>query len=201
MEKTIAVYGHSGHGKVVAQIAESLGYGPILWIDDDPEKNAMGWDEFLREFPGVEVALGIGDNALRHRIFEKVKAEGVALATLVDPAAAVARSALLGEGSVVMPQAVVNTDASVGCGCIINSASVIEHDCRLGDFVHVSPQAALAGNVRIRDRVHIGLGACVIQGLDIGEDAVVGAGAVVIENVEARTMVAGVPARKKKEWM
>jgi len=47
----------------------------------------------------------------------------------------------------------------------------------------------------IEDDVWIGAGAIILPGIKIGEGAVIGAGAVVTNNVEARTIVAGNPAR------
>jgi len=49
--------------------------------------------------------------------------------------------------------------------------------------------------VRIEDDVWIGAGAIVLPGVTIGRAAVVAAGAVVTRDVEAMTVVAGVPAR------
>jgi acetyltransferase-like isoleucine patch superfamily enzyme len=50
--------------------------------------------------------------------------------------------------------------------------------------------------VRIENDAWIGAGAIVLPGVRIGVGAIVGAGAVVTRAVEARTVVAGVPARR-----
>jgi UDP-perosamine 4-acetyltransferase len=80
----------------------------------------------------------------------------------------------------------------------------VEHDCRVGDHVHIGTGAQLTGGVRVGNGAHIGAGATVRQSLSIGEGAIVGVGAAVVQDVEAWTVVAGVPARlleqrKKKE--
>jgi maltose O-acetyltransferase len=49
--------------------------------------------------------------------------------------------------------------------------------------------------IRIADGAWLGGGAIVLPGITVGEEAVVGAGAVVTRDVEARTVVAGNPAR------
>ncbi|MCM3534314.1 hypothetical protein M3693_08745 [Cellulosimicrobium funkei] len=48
----------------------------------------------------------------------------------------------------------------------------------------------------IGDRVFVGAGAVINMGVTIGDEAVIGAGAVVTKDVPARTVVAGVPARR-----
>jgi maltose O-acetyltransferase len=52
-----------------------------------------------------------------------------------------------------------------------------------------------AREVRLGDRVWIGNRVTILPGVSIGDDAVVGAGAVVTSDVEARSVVAGNPAR------
>ena len=197
--KRIGIYGVGGHGKVVAQIARASGYSDIVWIDDAAGNGVFSFERFLQAYPETPVALGIGSNAARQRIAEKIEASGTVLLTVVHPNASIAPDAVIGAGTVVMPMAVVNAEARIGKGVIVNSAAVIEHDCVLGDFVHISPNAALAGTVSVGKRSHIGIGSSVIQGIAIGEDCVVGAGAAVVSSLPDGVMAAGVPAVIKKE--
>lgn len=53
--------------------------------------------------------------------------------------------------------------------------------------------------VHIEDKVWIGSNATVLPGVTIGEGAIVAAGAVVTRDVDARTVVAGVPAKLIKK--
>ena len=53
--------------------------------------------------------------------------------------------------------------------------------------------------ITIKDFVWIGIGATILQGVTIGEGAVICAGAVVINDVEAFSVVGGIPAKKIKE--
>lgn len=194
--KALYIYGQSGHGKVVADIARACGYTQIAFIDDDPMKTeVLRFDHTLHvEIP---VALGIGNNAIRAKVAHKLLQSGFRLATLIHPSAVLSPTARIGSGSVVMPHCVVNADAIIGSGCILNSGCVIEHDCALGDFVHVSPNAALAGGVRIGEGTHIGIGASVIQNIEIGAHSIIAAGSAVTCKIPQHVMAAGVPARIK----
>lgn len=192
----IAIFGASGHGKVVAEIAEACGYTLKAVYDDDSA------GKHIFETPATEfqktllpVALGIGSNNARQLVHERLKGEGVSIATLIHPSAFISPRAGVGAGTVIMPRVVINAQARIGEGVILNTGCIIEHDCVIGDFSHVSPRAALAGNVVVGARSHIGIGACIIQGVVIEEDVTVGAGAVVIGNVPKGSTVVGNPAR------
>jgi len=67
--------------------------------------------------------------------------------------------------------------------------------------VHIATGAQLASTVRVGAGTHIGVGATIRQCISIGENVIVGAGAVVIRDVNANSVVAGVPARalRKRE--
>jgi sugar O-acyltransferase (sialic acid O-acetyltransferase NeuD family) len=198
------VYGAGGHGKVVADLVLDSGETLLGFIDDDPRRaeEAMfglpvrSLSEWLKS-GNPRVALGIGDNAVRRSVFQKVREAGLPLATLVHRSASVARSAELGDATVAMAGCVVNADARIGLGAILNSGCVVEHEVILGDFVHVSPSAALGGGARVGPGTHIGMGAMVLPGIRIGANVRVGAGAVVTRAVDDGVTLVGVPARPR----
>lgn len=199
MERTeIYIYGASGHGKVIADIACHCGYTFAGWIDDKSDSDALEWEEFRSLHPTGAIAIGIGDNNARERIMRKIAEAGYQLPPLIHPGAVISASATIGEGSVIMPLAVVNADALIGRGCIINSGAVVEHDCILEDYVHISPNAALAGGVHIKHHTHIGIGAAVIQKITVGSGCIIAAGSAVIRDIPDDSMAAGVPAAVRK---
>ena len=65
----------------------------------------------------------------------------------------------------------------------------LEHDIDDPQFVHVGAP------VVVEDYVYIGPRAIILPGVRIGEGAVIAAGAVVTKDVDAYTLVGGVPAR------
>jgi UDP-N-acetylbacillosamine N-acetyltransferase len=194
----LAVYGASGHGKVVADIAKRNGYKDILFIDDG-DNSHIDFETFSKEYTSTyPIALGIGDNYIRSKVFEKVISYGFDIITLIDPSAVIAPSVKIDAGVVIMPQVVINSDVYIAKGAIINSGAVIEHDVEIGDFSHISPNVALAGGVKVGDFTHIGIGSSVIQNISIGDDVIVGAGSVVIKDIEDDLVVVGNPAHKIK---
>jgi len=202
--RKLAIFGASGHGKVVADTAECCGWHVIEFYDDAwPELQHNGaWPvlgdtaallERIKQFDGIIVA--IGNNRIRHTKLLELQAAGARLCSLVHPAATLSRYVALGEGSVVFAGAVVNVDVRIGLGAILNTGCSIDHDCELGAAVHVSPGARLAGGVTVGNLSWIGIGASVRQLVRIGVGVMVGAGAAVTADVADELTVVGVPAR------
>ena len=202
----LAILGASGHGKVLADIAELTGWEKIDFFDDAwPErKNNGAWQvigdtqkllDSLKAYDGVIVA--IGNNKIRQQKLQQLDSAGAKIITLIHPSATVSRYTEIGLGSVVVAGAVINPDCNIGSGVIINTCSSVGHDCALGDAVHVCPGARLAGGTVVGERAWIGVGSSVRQLIRIGSDAIVGAGAAVVQDVLPNITVVGVPARPK----
>lgn len=191
--KSIAVYGASGHGKVVADIAMTNGYDEVIFIDDG-DNTYLNFQEYIKLYT-YPIALGIGDNNIRKRVYEKIKAENLEVKTLIHEKAIVAKDIILKEGVVIMAGAVVNIGSTIGIGSILNTSSVIDHDCNIGDFVHIAPNSALAGDVSVNNMALVGIGSSIVQGKIIGENSVIGAGSVVINDIPDNVISYGVPAK------
>lgn len=201
--KRLAIIGGGGHGKVVADCAELLGWNHIQFFDDlwpDLLMNEI-WpvsgksDSFFNrvsEFDGCVVA--IGNNRVRLALSKKIIDKGFQLATLIHPSAIISRYSHISNGTVVFAGAVINPGTKIGIASIINTSASVDHDCILGDAVHISPGAHIAGGVTIGDYSWIGIGASIKQTIHIGNEVIVGAGAAVVKNVATGKTVIGVPA-------
>lgn len=202
--RKLAILGASGHGRVVADIAESCGWNQIDFYDDawpKVTKNAC-WtingaiDDFYVHSPEFQgVIVGIGDNKTRLSIIDQLLANKMPLISLIHPSAVISQHASIGLGVVVMPQVVINVGVKIGDGVILNTSCSIEHDCKLEDGVHISPGAHLAGGVVVCKSTWVGIGANVRQYLSIGNNTIVGAGATVVSNVASNVTVVGTPAK------
>ncbi|NLN62733.1 MAG: acetyltransferase [Myxococcales bacterium] len=118
--------------------------------------------------------------------------------TLVHPSAYVSSRAVLGRGVVIFPQAVVHARAVIGDHALVLSRALIGHDCRVGDHCIVAAGAQLTGRVAVGTTAYIGANATVLGDLSVGAQSLVGAGSVVTRDVTPRQVVAGVPARWRR---
>ena len=196
MSKSIYIYGASGHGLVVADVAKSCGYENIVFLDDDKSKGFLAFDD-IKENRDYHIAFGIGNNQIREKLYKKVRENGFAIPTLIHPSSIISSSARIEEGTVVMPNVVVNAKAYIGKCVILNSSCVVEHESIIGDFVHISPKVAIAGDVKIGNFTHIGIGSSVIQCLEIGKNSIIGAGSVVVKNIADFKKAYGNPCKEE----
>ena len=177
------IIGASGHGKVVADIAELNGYDDIVFLDADPTKTEcgghpiVGTDNDCSDLKG-DVFVAIGNAEARKRIMERESTRNFPV--LIHPSAVVAKS------------------AKIGKGCIVNTCSSVDHDCVLGDFVHVSVGAHLSGTIKVGEETWIGAGVTVNNNLDICGGCMIGAGAVVVNSIDKAGTYIGIPAALKK---
>ncbi len=193
------IFGCSGHGKVIAELAEMLNLKIEAFLDDSPKGKHFGTipiyntTEKLSFDANSSLIIGVGNNKIRKML--SARFDYFKLFTLIHKSAIISTSAKIENGTVVMANVIVNAEAQIGQHVILNSASIIEHNCIIGDFVHVSPGVTLSGNIIIGEGTHIGSGSTVIPGIKIGKWCTIGAGTVVLKDVPDGATVVGNPGR------
>lgn len=197
----LIIIGASGHGKVIADIAEKNGYKKIAFLDDNEDVHECGGYPVVGKSSDAgkmdaDIIVGIGKATVRKRLLESLKE--AKLVTLIHPNAVVADDVSIGTGTVVMAGAVINPGTRIGEGCIINTCASVDHDCKIEDYVHISVGAHVAGTCNIGGRSWIGAGATVSNNIRVCEDCMIGAGAVVVEDIGESGTYVGCPAKKIK---
>lgn len=202
MTKQLAIVGASGHGKVIADIAEQLGFTVKFYDDAYPTKTHIEhWpiqgtcaDLIALHTTPIDVVVAIGNNEIRQQKIQLLQKNSFNLITLIHPTAVISKYAVIAAGTVVFAGAIINAFAKVGEGCIINTSAVVEHDCTLGDFTHICPNVALAGGVVVGSKSWVGIGSQVRQLITIGDNCLIGAGSTVVKNIPNNATVFGSPA-------
>lgn len=208
----LLIIGAGGLGREVAEAAMAANdaaprpcWHVLGFLDDDP--SAAGLDgapvlgsiETVKDFPAAKVVVCIGRpgaNWLRKRVVQRMGLPPERYATIVHPGASLARSTVVGHGTVLLAGVVTTAAVRIGAHVVAMPQTVLTHDDVVGDFATFGSGARLAGRVSIGEGAYVGAGALVREHLTVGEWAVVGMGAVVLDHVPPREIWAGVPAAR-----
>lgn len=206
MKRPLILIGGGGHCKSVIEVAESAGYEikGILDMPDEvgkevlPGHKVIGTDDeipqYVEECDFIITVGFIKNPALRIKLYNKVKAAGGKLATIIASTAHVSKYAELGEGTVIMHHAFVNAGAKIGDNCIINTFVNIEHDAEVGNQCHISTGTMVNGECKIGKNCFIGSQSVCANCIEIASDIIVGAGSVVRKSIRVKGIYAGNPA-------
>ena len=206
MKRPLILIGGGGHCKSVIEVAESAGYEikGILDMPDEvgkevlPGHKVIGIDDeipqYVEECDFIITVGFIKNSALRIKLYNKVKAAGGRLATIIASTAHVSKYAELGEGTVIMHHAFVNAGAKIGDNCIINTFVNIEHDAEVGNQCHISTGTMVNGECKIGESCFIGSQSVCANCIEIASDIIIGAGSVVRKSIRVKGIYAGNPA-------
>ena len=196
MSNSVFIYGGGGHAKTVISLLRLLKYDITGIIDDGLPAgteisgvSVLGGAELLPNLrsQGISNAVnavgGIGNYAIRWKIFELLRKEGFSFPTLIHPGAFVEDTVMLADGIQVLAQSYISSESRIGFGTLINAGVIISHVGNIGRCVNLSPGALLAGQVTVEDFAQIGMGATINLGVRIGSAARIGNSAVVKADV------------------
>lgn len=119
--KCLLIIGADGHGKVVAEVAENIGYEKIAFLDDNtPEAIRKVYKLEILKDQYCDAFVGSGNNKLRDELIQKFQNCGYTVPVLIHPSAYISRMAKIDIGTVVEPKAIVNVNSHISTACIIS---------------------------------------------------------------------------------
>lgn len=205
------IVGAGGHALVVADILASArasdahGRESVLvgFVDDADDRQGTvimgvpvyGRIDDLARAAHDAVIVAIGDNHVRARVFDTLRARGESFIAAIHPSAIVGSGVRIGDGAMLSPGVIIGPDSVIGDDVILNTGCSVDHHNVIDAHAHIAPGVHLGGEVHIGARTLVGIGATVIPGRTIGEDAIVGAGAVVTQDIPPGARAIGIPAR------
>lgn len=186
------------------------GWAVAGFLDDDPARHGrlidglpvLGGVDAIADRPDAYVVIctaSTRDQGSRKRITERLGLPPERYATIVHPAASVARGTEIGAGSVLMANVVVTAPQEIGSHAVVMPHVTITHDDEIADFVTFASRVALSGSVTVGEGAYLGSGALIREGLKIGAWALIGMGAVVLEDVPEGQVWVGNPARRLRD--
>jgi len=125
----------------------------------------------------------------------------------IEPGAIIRDMVEIGDNCVIMMGAVINIGAVIGEKTMIDMNVVVGGRAVVGSNCHIGAGTVLAGVIEppsakpvvIEDDVMTGANVVILEGIKVGKGAVIAAGSVVISDVEANTVMAGIPAKPLKK--
>ncbi|WP_105630743.1 NeuD/PglB/VioB family sugar acetyltransferase [Cronobacter dublinensis] len=202
----LGIYGAGGLGREVLMLARAINqctsrWREIFFIDDVTDAREVYGAAVVRfdaRPAECEVAIAIGEPALRQRLAQKLA--GVApLATLIHPNVDVPEQSVIHPGVIIFEGVFISCGVAIGKNALILPRAYISHDCAIGAHSVVAGLVALGGYVKIGERAFLGMNSCVKEQIHIGNDAIVGMGAAVVNDVADTTIVAGTPAKMMRQ--
>ncbi|MGN6276814.1 MAG: DapH/DapD/GlmU-related protein [Solirubrobacterales bacterium] len=185
-------------GEEVAALVDNLPPEEVAAADGDEETigaPVLTPAELSPQQLDLPVAIPLITPGHRFAVMAEARSLGFrSFPALLDPTAVVARSAQVGEGTVVNAGAVIAGAATLGRSVHLNRSASVGHHNRVEDYATLGPGCVLAGHVTIGRGAFVGAGAVCPPGVTVGPNAVVGAGAVVVHDVPAGAVVVGNPA-------
>jgi sugar O-acyltransferase (sialic acid O-acetyltransferase NeuD family) len=115
------------------------------------------------------IVLGVGykDLSARHEVFQRIKAAGFRLATLIHKNAYVRCQDHIREGAIVMANATVDCNAVIGEAAVLWPGAVVNHDSVIGKNTFLSPSATVCGFVNVGANCFVGAGAVVVDHVNV----------------------------------
>ncbi|MFD9733006.1 acetyltransferase [Umezawaea sp. NPDC059074] len=176
-------------------------------LDDDPARHGdlvdgtpvLGGSDLVHEHPDAAVLVctaSIRTPDSRPTIAGRLGLPDDRLATLVHPAASVARGTDVGAGSILLAGVVVTAPQRIGRFVVAMPQVLLTHDDEVHDGVTMAGRVALAGGVTVGRSAYLGAGALVRENLTVGELSVLGMGSVLLDDLPAGQTWVGSPARR-----
>ena len=193
----IIIYGGGGHGKSVIELIRRLGIYQIAGIIDDGltagttimDVPVLGGGDILPQLSaqGIRLAAnavgGIGNVAVRIKIYQRLAQAGFAFPILIHPSAVVEASVKIAPGVHIFPMAYVGSEVQLGFGSIINTRAIVSHECKIGAYANLSPGSILAGEVQVGEGTLVGMGANINLQVKIGRLARLGNGSIIKSDI------------------
>lgn len=210
--RTLYIFGAGGHGREVAWLAEQLWGNRVtrrFLVNDTYAQtesvDGIGVQSLSSAEPddGARFVVALGDPAQRRRAAMECAGVGLRPICIVHPRAEMSARVRMGDGVIVCAGNTVTTGVSLAAHVHLNLNCTVSHDVDIGEFSTLSPGVHISGHVHIGSGVFIGTGVNIINGkagapLTIGDGAVIAAGACVTRSVEPGSLMAGVPAVRKR---
>lgn len=160
----LLIIGAGQYGMVVKEIAGTLAYDKIDFLDDNSEKAVGKIADIAKvkdEYKNAVVAIGNAD--IRLKLITELEKAGYDIPMLVHEKAYVSKSAVISKGSIIEPMAVIHTDVRIGTGCLISAGAVINHNCIIEDGCHIDCGTVIGARAVVKSKTNTKYGEIITE--------------------------------------
>lgn len=148
----LLIIGAGGYGRLVAEIAQMIGWKIIDYLDDN-SADAVGKIEELEELQNLYdgVVIAIGDANVRKNIAKKAEK----LVSIIHPTAVISPSSKIDDGCVIEANVVINSVAEI-CECsYICAGAVVNHDAKVASYCQVDCNAVVGQGSKVPEKTKV----------------------------------------------
>ena len=206
----LGIYGAGGLGREVLELGRIINGRGKVWeefifiIDGEPGNDVNGvkvysYNDAIGRFKGrLEISMGIGEPAVREKLFAKLKKDGIEAATLIHPDVYIPETTQIGKGVTVQEGCFVSCNSVIGNCVYIQPKVAIGHNNIINEGCVLSSMANLAGNVELGRYTYVGLSSAFKEGVKVGEYSIIGMYSAVYKDIPDEMIAMGNPARPMK---
>lgn len=206
-KRALGIYGAGGLGREVFELAKIINGRGKIWdsfifvvdevtVDEVNGLKVLKYEEAKTKYgAALDVAVGIGEPAVRKKKFEQLKKDGINTPTLIHPDVHIPETTVVGKGVVIQYGCFISCNVTIEDYVYIQPQCNIGHDDTLSEGCMISGFGNIAGNVKVGRFTYIGLSAAIKENVLIGDNSIIGMGSIVHKDIPNEVIALGNPAR------
>lgn len=206
---TLVIIGARGGGREVVNMINQdrvVGNFKIKGFLDD---NSHALDGLGGSFPPILASVeeyvvqpedfficALGESLARKKYSKIIEDKGGRFCSLISKNAIISNNSVIGDGTMISDFSIIDDNVHIGKHCLVYPFSTIGHNCFVGDYASIEAYCFLGGGAFLGNGSVLHTRASIMPHIRVGDEAVVGSTSVVISEVNDRSHVFGIPAKK-----
>lgn len=207
----LGIYGAGGFGREVLELVKIINEREKVWDDfvfiiDGAGGNTINdvmvcsYEEAINKYKdNLEISIGIGEPAVREKLFAKIKKDGIEAATLIHPDVYIPKTTKIGKGVTIQYGCFISCNVEIEDYVYIQPQVNVGHDDILKKGCVLSGLSNLAGHVNIGEYTYVGLSSAFKEGISVGNYSIIGMYSAVYKDIPDEMIAMGNPARPMKK--
>lgn len=195
-ENKVVIFGNNSFSKLLRIYLEEVGITVAAFTVDGEYVNGDCFDKLplipyeklkLSYYAMMPIVIGVGYkkmNTVKQTIFQRLKNDGYKIIGFIHPTAKIAKTAIIGEGNIILENVVVQPFVKIENANLIWANVTISHDDEIGSFNTLAPASTVCGFVEIGNNCFIGSNSTIANNIHLADFTLVGAGAYVDDDTD-----------------